>query len=343
MRSILATLALAAALISGGALSALADDPVVVRMTTMSPGGSRNGSLWFNPWAAKINADAKGAIQVEVVEGYTLANLNNLYDRLMNDVVQIGWVIHPLIGGKFVLTEVAGLPFLADRSETLAVALWRLYKTGALDKEYDDMMALGLDVFAQSNLHYPKKPRTIDDLKGLKVSSSSRVQTLLIDKLEGAAVNLPPSDIYQSLLRGVVDASMTSWAAFAPFKLGEVTSFHIEAAFGASTNGFLMTRKKYASLPEAGRKAIDANSGEDIARRFGKFMDGEADFIRGPIAADTAHHTIVQLSPEQHAKWSARAKLVIDEWAASLPERGPVLAKFREILAQVSSETRAGK
>ena len=337
MRSILATLALAAALISGGALSAFADDPVVIRMTTMSPGGSRNATIWFNPWAQKINADAKGSIQIEVVEGYTLANLNNIYERLTNDVVQVGWVIHPLIGGKFPLTEVAGLPFLADKSDHLAVALWRLYKTGALDKEYDDMMALGLDVFAQSNLHYPKKPRTIDDLKGLKVSSSSRVQTVLIDKLEGAAINLPPSDIYQSLLRGVIDASMTSWAAFAPFKLGEVTSFHIEGQFGASTNGFLMTRKKFASLPEAGRKALDANSGEGLSDRFGKFMDGEANFIRGPIAADTKNHTIVQLSAEQHARWAARAKLVVDEWAASMPERGPVLAQFRDILAKVQA------
>jgi TRAP-type C4-dicarboxylate transport system substrate-binding protein len=337
MRSAFLKLALAAGLVLGTVAPAFADDPVVIRMTTMSPGGSRNASLWFNPWAKKINDDAKGAIKVEVVEGYTIANLNNIYDRLMADVVQVGWVIHPLIGGKFPLTEVAGLPFLANSSEQLAVALWRLYKAGALNKEYDDMMALGLDVFSQSNLHYPKKPRSIEDLKGLKVSSSSRVQTVLIDKLGGAGINLPPSDIYQSLLRGVVDASMTSWAAFAPFKLGEVTAFHIEAPFGASTNGFLMTRKKYASLPEAGRKAIDANSGEGLARRFGKFMDGEATFIRGPIAADKAHHTIVPLEKERYARWAAKAKLVVDEWAASSPDKGPVLAKFREILAQVQA------
>ena len=329
-------LALAAGLAFGTIAPAFAADPVIIRMTTMSPGGSRNGTIWFKPWAEKINAEAKGAIDVEVVEGYSIANLNNLYDRLMADVVQIGWIIHPLIGGKFPLTEVAGLPFMADRSETLAVALWRLYKTGMLDKEYDDMMALGLDVFAQSNLHYAKKPRTIDDLKGLKVSSSSRVQTVLIDKLGGAAINLPPSDIYQSVLRGVIDAAMTSWAAFAPFKLQEVTTYHVEGSFGASTNGFLMTRKKYASLPEAGRKAIDDNSGEALTRNFGKFMDGEADFIRNPIAGDSKH-TIVQLSSAQYQAWAEKAKALVDEWAASSPDRGPVLAKFREILAQVQA------
>jgi TRAP-type C4-dicarboxylate transport system substrate-binding protein len=329
--------ALAAGIAFGVAAPALAADPVVLRMTTMSPGGSRNATIWFQPWAKKITDASNGALQVEVVEGYIHANLNNIYERLTNDVVQIGWVIHPLIGGKFPLTEVAGLPFLADRSQPLGVALYRLYKTGMLDKEYDDMMALDLNVFAQSQIHFPKKRDNLDDLKGLKVSSSSRVQTILIDKLGAAAVNLPPSDIYQSLLRGVVDASMTSWAAFAPFKLHEVTTFHLEAPFGASTNGFLMTRKKYASLPEAGRKAIDANSGEQLAKDFGKFMDGEADIMRDPVAANPQRHTIVKLTPDQLAKWTPKAQAVVDEWAASAPEKAAVLKRFKEILAQVQA------
>ena len=67
------------ALAGGLALATLAPafaDPVVIRMTTMSPGGSRNATLWFKPWAERINAEAKGAIDVEVVEGYSIANRN---------------------------------------------------------------------------------------------------------------------------------------------------------------------------------------------------------------------------------------------------------------------------
>src|SRR5262249_16001588 len=110
MKSAFFKLVLAAGLALGTVPPALPDDPPIIRMTTMSPGGSRNANLWFIPWAKKINDDAKGALNVEVVEGFTLASLTNIYDRLMNDVVQVGWVIHPQIGGKFPLTEVAGLP-----------------------------------------------------------------------------------------------------------------------------------------------------------------------------------------------------------------------------------------
>src|SRR5262245_66003089 len=124
MKSAFFKLALAAGLALGCVAPALADDPVVLRLTTMSPGGSRNASLWFIPWGKKISDDSKGALNVEVVEGYTLASLTNIYDRLMNDVVQVGWVIHPQIGGKFPLTEVAGLRFLAEKSEEIQFAVW---------------------------------------------------------------------------------------------------------------------------------------------------------------------------------------------------------------------------
>jgi TRAP-type C4-dicarboxylate transport system substrate-binding protein len=261
MTSALMKVALAAGLAVAAAAPVFAAEPVVIRMATMVPPNTPAATEWFKPWAAQINERAKGAIKVEVVEGYSVANLNNIYDRIAADVVQIGWVLHSLIGGKFPLTEVASLPFLSDQAEPLSVALWRVYKTGILDQEYDDMLPLALQVFSQSQVHYRKAPRSVDNLRGLKISSSSRVQTMLIDKLGGAAINTPPSDFYQSLLRGVVDASMTSWAAFGPWKLEEVTSYHLEGPFGASTNGFLMLRKKFNSLPEAGRKAIDPDAG----------------------------------------------------------------------------------
>jgi TRAP-type C4-dicarboxylate transport system substrate-binding protein len=206
-----------------------------------------------------------------------------------------------------------------------------------LDQEYDDMLPLALQVFSQSQVHYRKAPRSVDDLKGLKISSSSRVQTVLIDKLGGAAINTPPSDFYQSLLRSVIDGSMTSWAAFGPWKLEEVTAYHLEGPFGASTNGFFIARQKFASLPEAGRVAIDPDAGETRSRGFSKWLDDQADGYRKPIAADKAHHTVISLTSAQRAKWKAEADAVNQAWVAEGSGRDRVLAKYREILAQVEA------
>jgi hypothetical protein len=54
----------------------------------------------------------------------------------MNDVMHIGFELHNYVSGKFNYSEVAALPFMAETGEQASVALWRLYKTGVLDKEY---------------------------------------------------------------------------------------------------------------------------------------------------------------------------------------------------------------
>src|SRR5262245_24695345 len=102
----------AAALAVLGVSGATAQESKLI-MTTLSPPQSPN-SVFFNAWAQKVNDAAKGAVAVDVRDGIALATFGNTYDRTQNDVVQIGWVQHGLVAGKFPLSEVAGLPFLVD-------------------------------------------------------------------------------------------------------------------------------------------------------------------------------------------------------------------------------------
>jgi hypothetical protein len=98
-----------------------------------------------------------------------------------------------------------------------------------------------------------------------------------------------------------------------------------------------MLRKKFNSLPEAGRKAIDPDAGEARSRAFAKWLDDQADGYRKPIAANKAHHTVVSLSREQRARWKAEADAVHGAWVAEASGRDRVLAKYREMLAQVEA------
>jgi TRAP-type C4-dicarboxylate transport system substrate-binding protein len=125
--------ALAAVILASSTLSIAQETRLL--FTSQSPAGSRNVA-WFTEWAKRVNAQSAGTLRIEVKEIGPLANFGNAYSRVLDDVVQIGWAPHPLVGGKFPLSEVAGLPFMADDSEKAGVALWRLYKSGALDAEY---------------------------------------------------------------------------------------------------------------------------------------------------------------------------------------------------------------
>lgn len=302
-------------------------------LTSMSPPNSAN-SNFFAAWAAKINGESGGTIDIDMRDGNALGNYGNIYDRVVNNVVQIGWSIHQVVAGKFPLTDVGGLPYITPDGATGAVALWHVYKSGLMDTEYKDVMPLFLAPFPAGNIHYIKAPREINDLRGLKVSSSGRTQAQLIDSLAGAAISLQPQDLYEGLNRNTVDAAIISWAGFAPYKLQEVTFFHLEGALGQNTSMFFMSRQRYAALPEKGRKAIDDNVSEAQTRAFGAYFEDQANQSRAPVAASDKHK-VVRLTAEQSAAWEKKFAPVLAEWAKERADGDKVLTTYRaEIAAQ---------
>ena len=303
-------------------------------LTSMSPAGSAN-SIFFTGWLNKVNAASGGAIEIELRDGTTLANYGNVYDRVLNNVVQIGWALHQVVAGKFPLTEVGGLPYLTPDPPTGAEALRRLYAQGLLDSEYREVFPLLMAPFPSGHIHYAKPPRSTADLRGLKVTVSGRTQGQLVETLGGAPISLAPQDMYEALHRGTVDAVLTSWAAFAPYKLQEVTAYHLEGPLGQNTSMFFMTRARFAALPERARKAFTDNTTEADTRAFAQHFDRQGADMRAPVAAAKDKQTIVGLPPAQTADWEKRFAPVLDEWVKARAGGDKVLAAYRaEVAAQ---------
>src|ERR1700733_2201852 len=117
-------------------------DEVKLIMTTISAPNSESNNLIYHEWADRVNARGKGIIQVDVRDGFTLANSSNFYDRLLTDVIQVSYGSLNYIAGKFQLTEVMTLPFLLDSAEQGSVVFWQLYKSGLLNSEFDQIVPL---------------------------------------------------------------------------------------------------------------------------------------------------------------------------------------------------------
>ena len=198
-----------------------------------------------------------------------------MYERVQDDVVQIGWAIHQVVAGKFPLSEVAGLPFVEGGFSRASLALYRLAKTGLLNNEYKDVVPLVFSVFGPSQMHFARQPRSIDDLNGLKIGVAGRAPSQLVAALGGTPISMQPGEFYEALQRRTVDAVITSWSAFAPYKLQEVTTYHVETLLGQGTSMFFMAKKKYDALPEAARKVLAANADEATTLAFSKHFDNQ--------------------------------------------------------------------
>ena len=216
--------------------------------SSISPAKSDN-SQFFAQWAQRIADQSNGAVKVDIRDGNSLATFSNVYDRVRDDVIQIGWAIHQVIGGRFPLSEVAGVPFLATGGPEASVALWRLYKSGKLDGEYKEVVPLFYAILPPAYIHFAKTPASLDTLAGIKVAVSGRLPGAFVAEMGGTPVSMNTGEMYEMLQRGTVEAAIISWGGFSPYKLQEVTSYHVEAPLGQATSMFFMSRRKSTVFP----------------------------------------------------------------------------------------------
>jgi TRAP-type C4-dicarboxylate transport system substrate-binding protein len=311
---------------------------VVLKFATANSPTSRLATQNLHPIGKRITDDSKGLIKVEMYDGQSVANQSNHLDRVLADVIQIGWGLTSTFGGKFPRSDAGALPFVSDDSESASVAFWRVYQRGLLDAEYSDIHPLILSYLTQAGLHTRRPLRTLDSLAGVKIVASGWATGQAITKLGGAPVTIPLSDMYEAISRGTADGAMVSWTSFNPFKLAEVTNFHVEAALGTAPAFVYMAKKKYASYSADVRAALDRHRGEAEARRFGAWWDGEKKAGRADVVArNDAGRQIVQLSPAQDAAWKQRTLAIQEEWAKSVPDGVKVLAAYKEELAKVKA------
>jgi TRAP-type C4-dicarboxylate transport system substrate-binding protein len=88
---------------------------------SQSPAGTPN-TVFYSNWANRVSEQSNGKLKIDVRDGETLSNFITAYDRVSDDVVQIGWIIHSLVGNRFPLSDVSGLPFLAENNVACSVS-----------------------------------------------------------------------------------------------------------------------------------------------------------------------------------------------------------------------------
>ena len=329
----LAAIAAAAGIGIGTPASA---DELVLKFATLDVPQAHLNVRIHHPWAEKINKEAKGIFRIDVFDGEALANQGNIYNQVVSNVVQIGWGL-PALAGKFPLMDVTALPYVTQGdSEVASTALWRLYKSGLLDKEFDQVIPLKLIVFPQSGLQFRKQPSTLDNLNGLKIIAGSKIASEIVQRLGGAPLSFRVDEYYETLQRGTADGVLVGWTAFNPFKLAEVTHYHLEVPLGGQTGYIFMARKEWDGLPEPVRKILAANSGEPESRAFGRFWD-EVNQEGREQTMKQRGHTLAHLTAAQEKAWHDKIDLIAEQWAKSSPEADKVLATYKELLTKVAA------
>jgi TRAP-type C4-dicarboxylate transport system substrate-binding protein len=314
----------------------LAAQTVTLKLNSPAPPRSYLHREVFGPWAKAVEADSGGTLKIQLFYGGTLGHFGVTYDRVIDGVADIGFILTSMAGGKLKQQDVASLPFETKTSTEAAVALWNLYEKGITAPEFSQIKPLGIWVFPNAALHTNKPVKTLEDAKGLKMVAGNLSAAKIATALGGTPVTFRPDEAYQAVSRGTVDAVLMPFTGMAVFKVNEVTKYHLDEALGSDAAILFMNKQSYAKLPAKAKAAIDKNSYLGLSRKL-----GEATKVEWLRTRNIVKDSVTTLSPAEEKRWHEALAPVAREWAQSTPGGEKVLKAFREEVA--AERARAAK
>ena len=300
-----------------------ADDSVTLRIEHFLPANSNAQQNVIEPWCEDMKAASEGGIQCEIYPSMQLGGTpGQLADMARNGVVDVVWTALGYSAGRFPRSEALELPFvLPAGGETASRIIWDYSTTYAKD-DFKDYKVLAVYSDGGGTLHTARKAvRDLDDMKGLRVRASTRLASRFLTSVGATPVSMPPSQIADTLSKGVIDGALAVWEVVPPTKLDETTFHHTttgpdQATTTVTTLAMLMNQQRYQNLPDDLKRIVDEYSGEALTVRFGKAWDQAIDQVRNRIAGDDAH-TIITLDDAAYQAMLDASQSVVDDWVAS--------------------------
>ncbi len=264
------------------------------------------------------------------------ANPRKLYPEVARGIVDFTWGILSYSPGRFPMTEIVSLPFVARNNKVAARAVNKLAPK-YLAKEFRAVKLLAIAMPGLYQFHLKKPvPNIITGLKGLRLRVVGAGLTDLIDKLGADVVALPMPASYENLQKGVVDGILGPDAALVAFKLYEVTTYHIQANIAGSLVFAALSKKFWRSLTKAQRAQIEKElAGPDAGVRYTSCWN-KPDAIGMKLGKKNGG-TVRTLTAAERAAAEKMAAPIIDGYLAKLEKRGmPARAFHKALVAEIA-------
>lgn len=227
----------------------------------------------WEPFAEQVKAQTNGELTVKLFLGGSLLGPKAASEGIRDGVVDLGYVIvgyHP-----------AEFPHTAFINDMAAIGTNAVVVTAATSEliltQCEPCLA---DYRKRGNVYtgsYAVPPMVImstkmiespDDIKGLKIRSAGAAWDNFVNAVRATPVNVPSSEQYEAMSRGVVDASFHVAASLKTYGLWDMTKDVLLVDVGAyrAINTFAFNPESWAELTDDQRRIVleaasDANFG----------------------------------------------------------------------------------
>ncbi len=318
---------------------------VTLRMMTLIPPVANPAKTFLIPWAKRVAKSSGGKLKIQPFWSMALGGrAPQLLDQVRDGVIDIAWTLPGFTPGRMPRVEPFELPFVHKDALSTTLALQDYQEKYLNDTDLKDYHPLLLHVH-EGFLFQTKKPiRRMSDLKGMKIRAASRAGVWLLEAIGATGVGMPLPRIPPALSKGVIDGVTLPYEIAPAVKTQDLVShFSILSGsrprLGTNVFTFLMNKKSYNSLSRELKKAIDDNSGRNIAQWAGQnWRDIEKPGLK--VVQSRKKNKFYTIPPDEVAKMKAAAKPVFTRWFKEMKKNGidgeALLADARRLIDKYS-------
>jgi TRAP-type C4-dicarboxylate transport system substrate-binding protein len=260
------------------------------------------------------------------------------FDAVRDGLADLSFSVHGYTPGRYVLTQLAELPFLGDSAESTSVAYQRIHEKhlSALG-EHKGMRVITVFTHGPGMVINTKRAvNSLNDMDGLKFRVGGGMVNE-IGKIMGINVTLRPApQSYELLSSGVMDGVFFPAESVESFKLEKLVRHRTTFPGGLynTSFAFVMNEATWKKISAADQAAIAKLSGEHAARMFGRAWDKADRLGAAFMQANGVEHTVANKGFTDQVR--AKTDPLERKWVADAKGKG--LANGEQVLRELRAE-----
>ncbi|UWG98505.1 TRAP transporter substrate-binding protein DctP [Dehalobacter sp. DCM] len=222
-----------------------------------------NESSWWcqnilNPWVEETEKAGNGKLDIEVHYGGELVGIMDAYDAVVKGTVDMAEVFPSLVSGQFPLSDINTLASSNKVNYRPGTTYWELIeKFPEMQTEYSQVKLLGVGQFYEPYLGTVSKPiKTFSDMKGLQFLANGPASASRLKAWGATPANVPPSDLFSSLQKGVLQGTAVALLSFEGMGFGDAIKYLSHVNSDSTNLALIMNKDKFAGLPEDLQKVL---------------------------------------------------------------------------------------
>ena len=310
------------ALVCSGAIffthASAAEEPIELTYACMFP-PTHIQSILPETWCKEVEKRTNGRVKITYYPGQTLLKGAKIFSGVEDGIADVGTSVLGYSRGVFPAMEAIDLP-MGYPNGTVATLVINDFYEKFKPKSFSKVEPMYFHAHGPGVLHSKKPVHNLEDLKGMKVRSYG-FNAEMVKALGGVPVSMTQADVYEALQKGVADATVAPSEVLKGWKQAEVIKATTLCTGIGYTAGFfvVMNKEKWDSLPKDIQEIIRDVNKEWVAKYGEAWSKSDAD---GLAFSKSLGNEIIELSPEESARWVKAVQPVIEDYVKDKTAKG---------------------